>query len=207
VEPPTPATNSTSTTTAPKESTTKVAIWCFVMILSCVPMTLSSVYKEKSLGEQEIDVVYLNGWVAVFQFLISIPLAIPSAYASDLTLSELPRNFIDGARCYVGIDSIASDLCASSHSPIYVNLYIAFNVVYNVLIILILKYGSSNLLWLAMTLMVPLGNFAFSLKFVPGHVNLNVEDYAGLAVIMIGLVIYRFVGMFLTWRKGRKQVN
>lgn len=32
-----------------------------------------------------------------------------------------------------------------------------FNLNYNVLIILILKYGSSNILWLAMTVMVPMG--------------------------------------------------
>eukprot|EP01006_Ploeotia_vitrea_P039074 TRINITY_DN66311_c4_g11_i2.p1 TRINITY_DN66311_c4_g11~~TRINITY_DN66311_c4_g11_i2.p1 ORF type:complete len:291 (-),score=134.03 TRINITY_DN66311_c4_g11_i2:7-879(-) len=48
-------------------------LWAMVMILSCVPMCLSSVYKEKALGEVEIDAVYLNGWVAVFQFLAAIP--------------------------------------------------------------------------------------------------------------------------------------
>ena len=42
-------------------------VWVVVMLVSCVPMTLSSVYKEKALGETEIDVVYLNGWVALFQ--------------------------------------------------------------------------------------------------------------------------------------------
>jgi hypothetical protein len=40
---------------------------------------------------------------------------------------------------------------------------------YNILIILILKYGSANILWLAMTIMVPLGSMAFALPFVPGH--------------------------------------
>ena len=37
---------------------------------------------------------------------------------------------------------------------------------YNILIIMILKWGSSNILWLAMTIMVPLGNLAFALPFV-----------------------------------------
>ena len=51
----------------------------------------------------------------------------------------------------------------------YVGTYLAFNLCYNVLIIFILKYGSSNILWLAMTIMVPLGNAAFALPFVPNH--------------------------------------
>ena len=60
-------------------------VWAAVMALSCVPMCLSSVYKEKALGEVEIDVVYLNGWVAVFQLLVTGALVVPAAYASSLT--------------------------------------------------------------------------------------------------------------------------
>ena len=67
------------------ESNLQIAIWCMVLILSCIPMTLSSVYKEKSLGETEIDVVYLNGWVAIYQFIVTVLLVVPGAYASDLT--------------------------------------------------------------------------------------------------------------------------
>jgi len=32
-----------------------IAIWSSVLVLSCVPMCLSSVYKEKALGDTEID--------------------------------------------------------------------------------------------------------------------------------------------------------
>jgi drug/metabolite transporter (DMT)-like permease len=32
-------------------------VWAIVMMVSCVPMTLSSVYKEISLGETELDTV------------------------------------------------------------------------------------------------------------------------------------------------------
>ena len=41
-------------------------------------MCLSSVYKEKAFGEQDVGVIFLNGWVAVFQTVMSLPLAIPS---------------------------------------------------------------------------------------------------------------------------------
>lgn len=36
-------------------------IWSIVLVLSCVPMALSSVYKEMALGESELDPIYLNG--------------------------------------------------------------------------------------------------------------------------------------------------
>jgi len=180
------------------ESAAMIGVWCGVLILSCVPMTLSSVYKEKALGELEIDVIYLNGWVAIYQFLLSLAVAVPLAYASNLTPKDIPSNFADGAKCYVGINTITGGLNPDEcqHAPLFVNLYIAFNVLYNILIILILKYGSANLLWLAMTLMVPLGDLAFSLPFVPGNLPMTPWDWLGLVVIMGGLTLYRFFGFF-----------
>ena len=57
---------------------------------------------------------------------------------------------------------------------------------------MIIKFGSSNLLYLALTLMVPLGNVAFTLPFVPGNAPLQVTDIVGLIVICLGLGCYRF---------------
>lgn len=50
-------------------------------------MCLSSVYKEKALGDDDMDVIYLNGWVAVFQFMASLLFAVPSAYAMGLPIA------------------------------------------------------------------------------------------------------------------------
>lgn len=69
-------------------------LWLTMLVLSCVPMCLSSVYKEKALGEVDIDVVYLNGWVSVFQSLVAIPLSIPSAYASGMTIADIIPNMV-----------------------------------------------------------------------------------------------------------------
>lgn len=60
-------------------------------VLSCIPMCLSSVYKEKALGDDDMDVIYLNGWVAVFQFMSSLLFAVPSAYAMGLPVSVRVR--------------------------------------------------------------------------------------------------------------------
>lgn len=173
--------------------------WILVMIISCVPMCLSSVYKEKALGETEIDVIYLNGWVAIFQFLIAIPLCFPSAHIIGISMSNILPNMYSGMLCSFGINTITEhhnpdnqplDDCAMG--PYFVSLYIAFNVIYNILIVVILKFGSANILWIASTVIVPLSNVAFSLDFMPNHQPLKAMDMVGLVVIMAGLIIYRF---------------
>ena len=107
-------------------------LWAMVLVASCVPNVLSSVYKEKALGETDVDVVYMNGWISIYQFAICIPLAIPSAYASNLSLSELPQNVVDGAMCYIGRNSLFNDDCSTSF--LFVTIYLAFN--------LFCKYGT-----------------------------------------------------------------
>lgn len=174
-------------------------VWIAVLVASCVPMCLSSVYKEKALGETEIDVIYLNGWVAVFQSLIAIPLCIPSSYVVHIPLSQILPNIYSGFLCMGGVNTVTEshnpnnmplDHCETA--PMFVTLFLVFNVVYNYLIVVILKLGSANILWMASTVIVPLSNVAFSLKFMPGSKPLTVFDITGLFVIMTGLVIYRF---------------
>jgi hypothetical protein len=95
-------------------------------------------------------------------------------------------------------------------SPVYVTLYLFFNVMYNILIIMILKYGSSNILWLAMTIMVPMVNFAFVLPFIPSPQPLTVYNEIGLVIIMLGLVVYRFwllISAFIKKRFLHRRTN
>ncbi len=179
-------------------SSTSELVWILILVISCVPMCLSSVYKEKALGEMEIDVVYLNGWVAIYQFLMAIPLIFPSSLAINLPMDEILPNMYGGWKCWLGEDTIVEGNTAGlpadhcTDGPFYVTLYIFFNIVYNALIVVILKHGSSNVLWLSSTVIVPLSNIAFSLDFMPGHQPLTEFDVVGLIVIMGGLIVYRF---------------
>jgi len=190
----------------PRSNSDNELFWLGMLALSCIPMTLSSVYKEFALGEEEIDVVYLNYWVAIYQAVISIPLSIPSALLINLPLDQVISNFYGGLLCSFGINTVTEptatmivDDCASA--PIFWWTYIFFNVFYNVLIIVILKYGSANILWLSSTVIVPMSNVAFSLPFMPNSQPLQSIDLVGLTVIMSGLVIYRFTpAIFTLWQ-------
>lgn len=180
-------------------------LWSIMMIFSCIPMTLSSVYKEIALGERELDPMYLNGWIAIFQLGFTFVLVIPAAMAGSPAVypQDLPTNLADGFKCYTGENSIVCDddndddtPCSDDcyiYGPIFVTIYIVVNFLYNVLILLILKYGTANLLWLALTLMVPLGNVAFTLDFMPQSQELASTDIIGLVIICMGLFCYRFL--------------
>ena len=174
-------------------------VWSCVMILSCVPMTLSSIYKEIALGDDlELDPIYMNGWIAIFQFFFSLVLAVPAGLASSPSVlpGDLPQNMWQGFLCYIGIGTVETgchpDSMCASHAALFVNLSLLVNAVYNLLMMYILKFGSASLLYLALTTMVPIGNLAFALPFMPQTTSFHVSDLLGLGVIMSGLVLYRF---------------
>jgi hypothetical protein len=72
-----------------------------------------------------------------------------------------------GIKCFGGYNSLPDDNCGMA--PLYTTIYILFNLAYNVFIILLLKFGSSNILWFCMTLQVPIANLVFGIPFMPGH--------------------------------------
>lgn len=184
-------------TAPPAVGETSQLPWILLLIFACIPMCLSSVYKEKALGEVDIDVIYLNGWVAIFQTIAAIPLCFPSAYVTGLAMDQIWPNLTGGFLCWFGINSVTeatNDLIVDdcSMAPFYVNTYLFFNVFFNILIIVILKHGSANIMWMASTVIVPLSNVVFSLNFMPNHTTLHLTDWIGLIIIMTGLVIFRF---------------
>lgn len=84
------------------------------------------------------------------------------------------------------------DSVCASHAALYVNLSLLTNCIYTVLMMYMLKFGSANLFYLALTAMIPLGNLAFALPFMPASTTFHMSDLLGLGVIMAGLVLYRF---------------
>jgi hypothetical protein len=168
-------------------------------------MTLSAIYKEKILAANFIDPIYFNGWISLWQFIFSIPLCIPAAYASGQDVWHIPAMLKNGWLCYLGINpsqskGVKKDDCASA--PIYVNVYLAFNIGYNIFIMLILKFGSADLLFLSMAAIVPFASIVFSLPFVPGNKSPTLWGGLGLFFIIIGLLFYRFPLLFQTiWKK------
>jgi drug/metabolite transporter (DMT)-like permease len=173
-----------------------VLLWSCIMILSCIPMTLSTIYKEIAL-EDHVDPVFLNGWVVIFQTTYSLVLAIPTGMASTPTVfpGDVPKNIWNGFLCYLGRGSIQTGCHPDDHcdqAALLFNLSLVFNVLYILNMMFVIKLGSTSLLFLALTIMVPVGNLIFAL--LPGAAPVHASDLIGLAVILGGLVLYRFSG-------------
>lgn len=188
------STNSNAAATAEEKTT---IAWSLVVILSCIPMTLSSLYKEITLEDVELDPLYLNGWTAFFQLFYSLAMAVPAgmSFSPPVHPSELPHHLQDAWQCYyygkgtVDTGCHPDDLCAQAFWLFNINFILV--CMFTILVVYMLKYGSTSLLFLAYTIQVPLGNLVFCLPFIPGYTPMHVSDIVGLIVIVTGLVLYR----------------
>lgn len=168
-------------------------VWSLIMLASCVPMVLSTVYKQVAL-QVNLDPILINGFVSFFQFLSGLLLVIPAGYASSpkVQVFDLPENWTQAAQClFTHRNSIDlgchPDDC--SQGALWVHLGLLSSVAYTVSMILVLKYGSASLLYLGLTLMVPLGHLVFSLH---SSSETNMADITGLIVLVAGLILFRF---------------
>lgn len=172
---------------------TLTIIWSLVLLASCIPMVCSCVYKQVALQVQ-LDPILVNGWVAVFQFLFGLLLVVPAGYASSPKVKplELVPNWWHASGCLFAQNNSVEGGCHPddcAEAALWIHLGILSSVVYTVSMILVLKYGSASLLYLGLTVTVPLGHFAFSLR-APSKTH--VADITGLIVLVAGLVLYRF---------------
>jgi len=197
-------------------------IFELIFFIATVPMALSGVYKEIAFRDSDdMDVWYLNGWVALFQFLISLTYAPLAAVMSDLAIKDIPSNLWEGLLCWsIGRNTVVDhclgafpcgtgdfaaccDSCNAAHPAISelsafwaMAIYVFVNIIYNVLLVAVIKYGSAALMYIASTLVLPLSSLGFTLKPIMGH---NSQPFtwrsgAGLGIVLAGLIIYRFIG-------------
>eukprot|EP00761_Pharyngomonas_kirbyi_P003391 gb/GECH01003395.1/.p1 GENE.gb/GECH01003395.1/~~gb/GECH01003395.1/.p1 ORF type:complete len:454 (+),score=87.03 gb/GECH01003395.1/:1-1362(+) len=166
-------------------------VWAIVFFSANIPTAGSSVYKEIAFKGVSMDVFYLASWVAFFQFLVGIPLAIPSAPAQGTSIKEIPESLAQGFLCWlIGRNSNPGDHCKLALA--FNATYMTFNVMYNFLLLSVLKKGSAALMFIASAVVIPAANIIFALPFLgPYRAPLHWEDIVGLFVILAGLILYR----------------
>jgi len=199
-------------------------VWDLVFFLATIPTALSGVYKEIAFREvEDMDVWWLNGWVVLYQFLIGLLYAPLAAVMSDVAISDIPENIWQGAQCvFAGTNFVTEsdddcstdtdcggdgdtccDSCNGSIDTVSAMpaiwgliLYMSFNLTYNILLVLVIKHGSAALMYIASTVVLPLGSLCFTLPaFLGEHArSFTAFDGAGLGVVLLGLIFYRFVG-------------
>lgn len=169
-----------------------------VFIASAIPTALSGVYKEIAFkGVSDMNVFYLNAWVALFQWIVGLlylPItAIPGF--GGISFQDMPSNVWDGTKCmFAGINSLSGDNC--TYAGAMMGGYVVANIFYNIILLMLIKYGSAALLYLASAVILPAANISFTFRFIMASktTKLTPYDIAGLVVILVGLIGYRVAG-------------
>jgi hypothetical protein len=184
-----------STGTQPAQPEADIPLFNFLFMLSVVPGALSSIYKELAFADADVDANYLQFWVATWQFFFGFFLA-PLNCLSFLGNQQVPFNELlsaitDGVYCLGGYNSKPGDDCAGSWVPL--TIYLGFNLAFNMFSVLLIKHGSATLMFIIMTLRLPMVQWAFSIPWInypPDH--FATTSAIGLGIILTGLVMYRW---------------
>ena len=196
-----------------QDDNSDLPLFNFLFLLSVIPSALSSIYKELAFVDADIDANYLQSWVSLWQSLFGfllIPLnTLPFLGPQAVRWDQLASSFVDGWWCFLGYNLVrpphctshhipdsalpACDDCAGAWWPIF--LYVAFNLLFNVFTVLLIKYGSATLMFIIMTLRLPLVQLAFSMPaFNDPPDSFGYAAGFGLGVILLGLICYRWPG-------------
>eukprot|EP01095_Lingulamoeba_sp_RSL-Kostka_P004570 TRINITY_DN157_c0_g1_i1.p1 TRINITY_DN157_c0_g1~~TRINITY_DN157_c0_g1_i1.p1 ORF type:complete len:503 (+),score=149.18 TRINITY_DN157_c0_g1_i1:53-1561(+) len=167
-----------------------------IFFLSSIPTAFSGVYKEIGFKGTNLDVYLVNAWVATFQFVIGmffLPLTKLKAFGG-IPFKEMPKSLWDGWLCFLGTNSRHSDQCEDAW--MLVCGYLVVNIAYNVVLLMMIKYGSASLFYVASAIILPSADICFTFHWVMGCYaeSLSVYDIVGLIVILIGILVYRFLG-------------
>jgi drug/metabolite transporter (DMT)-like permease len=172
-----------------------IPLFNFLFMLSVVPGALSSIYKELAFADADVDANYLQYWVAIWQFFFGFALAPLNSLSFLGPQSVPPRELIsalsDGCWCLLGYNTKPGDDCAGSWVPLTV--YLIFNLAFNMFSVLLIKHGSATLMFIIMTLRLPMVQWAFSIAWIsspPDHFAWT--SGIGLIVILAGLIFYRW---------------
>eukprot|EP00698_Gefionella_okellyi_P023262 TRINITY_DN7889_c0_g1_i1.p1 TRINITY_DN7889_c0_g1~~TRINITY_DN7889_c0_g1_i1.p1 ORF type:complete len:443 (+),score=75.19 TRINITY_DN7889_c0_g1_i1:117-1331(+) len=174
-------------------SGSNTALGNILLISAGIPAAIAAVLKEVSFKRQQMDLYYLNAWESMFQFLFSLILTPLMAVIPPVAvpLNAIPTNIVFGFKCMVGYNSLPGDACEGAW--LQVLLFVIFDILFNVFLLLVVKNGSAALMFACNTISLPLGDLFFTLPFIVGAfaMPLNKFDLIGLGVILIGLIVYR----------------
>jgi drug/metabolite transporter (DMT)-like permease len=191
-----------------------IPLYNAVFIAGQIPSAFSQCYKEVAFrgADGDLDVNVLQFWVVVFQMMMNfaaLPVySLPMLGPQQVPMADMWEETKNGASCLFlmqdhvvencgGFEQKPCDVCADALSPVL--SYMAFNILFNIFTVLVIKHGSATLSFLVATLRMPLTSLAFSSTLLVGHdaVQPTFSDFVSLLVILSGLGFYRTGGKML----------
>ena len=172
--------------------------YAILMVVSNIPSALGNVYKEAVLKHAQLNEWYLNVWVAVWQLLFGI-LTVWTVWIPGQEDYVAPGDMLshirDGFQCFLGHAPSADALCGKNDtaSPgVLFLFFIGFNIAYNLLVLRVIKRGTSTLMVVASAVRLPLVDIMLTLRFLAGPAQAAFTAYDGMALLglMVALYVY-----------------
>jgi hypothetical protein len=181
------------------ESSSNQLFWGTFVMVATVPAAVSNVFKERGLKVADLDVWYFNAWVAIFQlgwglsmaWSVFVPLPDPAQHVS---VREFPAYMVNATACFAGMDTGETEGNVCDFTWAIFAVFIAFNVIANVLMLWIFQRGSAVLAIIAGTAKLVLINLAFHIPLVAGEAlvtKFSLYNLAALGIIIVGILVYR----------------
>lgn len=175
-----------------------------IVFTACaIPFSISTIYKEIFMKGMSLGPVYVNAQIAIWQLFFSIfftPIIMIPGLGS-VPFEKLPSNLVDGLRCiFLGENSQDKDECPNGWLILF--FYIFVNLIYNLLLLSTIKFSSSSLSVISVSVALPIATILFSLKIVMGNHAVPLEPLAILALfaVILGFGVYK-------WKSDQKTVE
>jgi drug/metabolite transporter (DMT)-like permease len=178
-----------------KNQLTGEAKWALLVAVSTLPNAISFTYKEHLFREKPgLDIFIVNSHGSLFQLLFQ-PIFLPITLIFPGVIDPSPNlgSFVtDGFGCFSGHTPVGDRLTCKDNPWPYL-IYACFNLVFNILLLMVTKEASALLSFMAIKAILPISVIMFLAKWpIIGSSPISEYDIIGLVIIIFALVLYRF---------------
>jgi len=172
--------------------------YSIVLVTSNLPLSIFLILSEKWLKGDNIDVFVFRGWEAIFEALIGILfifiIYIPRPHFHNIQFSQSVDYLSGTFNCFFDLDNGNQNIDCNNTLLLYAIL-LAANIVGEITSLSILKYISAGAYAIGSAALLPTTSLLFMIKFLAGSAvvsNLSTQTIFSLAVITIGIILYRY---------------
>lgn len=190
------------------DSTSSLIIWAIIFTMGQLPQALCSIYQEKVFvgTSAKVSVVYMLVWASLSQIVVLV-LAFPInliPWFGAMTIEEAGAYLKNASDCLVAAEGTPA-VC--SQAALDLSFCILTMLLTNLVQAYLVKYSSAVLSVFVITLVTPVSAFAFTFQFLMGDdvESVNMLELVALAVLMVGILIYRGEAIIEALRKRLAQ--
>jgi len=178
-----------------------------LVVLSSLFQSTAIVYMERNLKYNKMPFLSSWAWINVFELILTIPLVVMIPPIQGISFQDIPANVEHGCQCFFANYNPETNGDCGRAAPWFV-LFIAVLVANKLLMTYMIKKGSSALVMVSLTCALPLSNLAFASPHLVGScsaVSLDWHDFVGLAIVVCGLLVYRYTMFVPLFCRGRTE--